>query len=340
MIGVAARHVEGARQRLSARRELTRLQARLPALLVGTPAEGRLHGAQSAQWTRSGVAVFLLGLCADAPSIVVKATTRPGAACSLTRQHAALAELHALDTLGAWRALLPRPLAQRGDGELRVVVETALRGRPATAASGEHMLCELIESIRPLHERTSNIVTVDEQCLVRWIDAPVAPLASLDALTPGQRATLEGLRDRLRGELGGAQLQTSWIHGDFWPANVLVDGQSVPSGIVDWDRAAAGELALHDLLHTLLYSRKLLARRPLGEVVAQQLRAPVWSSAECRALGQLSGDIEQLTDASAVALYWLRHVAENLLRDPAYATNAAWLRGNVLPVLDALRSSV
>jgi hypothetical protein len=172
--------------------------------------------------------------------------------------------------------------------------------------------------------------------LTRWVVEPLERVAALDGLSVAQRATAAALRERLNGELHGAEQRTSWIHGDYWPANVLLDSQGTVRGIVDWDRAAPDELALHDVLHALLYARKLHLREPLGVVVARQLRAPDWSPEEQRALAAVLDDAAAVTSPSAVTLYWLRHVAENLRRDSAYATNQGWLRGAVLPVLDEL----
>lgn len=335
MIAASARRLDGARHRLAARRELAQLRGQLPALLAGTPAEGRLDDARGAQWTRSGVAVYVLESTADAPAVVVKATRQPGAAASLVRQHTTLAQLHAIEALGAWRALLPCPLAQRDAGDLRVIVETALAGNPATDAPlGD--VGELLPAITPLHVRTSGSVVVGEQQLARWVVEPLERVAALDGLSDAQRTTLTALRERLTGELCGVGRRITWIHGDFWPANVLVDAHGTVTGIVDWDRAAPDELALHDVLQALLYTRKLRLRQPLGAIVARQLREPAWMLEEQRALACLPDDPESVTDSTAVTLYWLRHVAENLRRDPAYARNAGWLRDNVLLVLDAI----
>jgi aminoglycoside phosphotransferase (APT) family kinase protein len=336
VIAASARRLDGARHRLTARRELAQLRGLLPALLVGTPADGRLGDVLSAQWTRSGVAVFLLPPKADAPAAIVKATRQVGAATSLARQHAALAELHAIDALGGWRALLPRPLAQRDAGDVCVVVETALAGRPATSALGANMLARLLPAITPLHQQTSVSVIVGERQLARWVTEPLERIAALGSLSLPQRATLTALREQLAAELSGAERRTSWIHGDYWPANVLVGTDGTVTGNVDWDRAAPGELALHDVLHALLYTRKLRLRQPLGAVMAWQLREPTWTPEEQRALAAMPDDAGAVTSSTALTLYWLRHVAENLRRDPAYSRNAAWLRDNVLTVLDTL----
>ena len=73
MIAASARRLDGARHRLTARRELAQLRGQLPALLAGTPAEGRLDDARGAQWTRSGVAVYVL----ESPRMRQRSSSKP-----------------------------------------------------------------------------------------------------------------------------------------------------------------------------------------------------------------------------------------------------------------------
>ena len=101
---------------------------------------------------------------------------------------------------------------------------------------------------------------VDTARLARWVDAPVSVIGTVVGRLPAaeqHRAALERLRAELHDALAGQAMATSWIHGDYWLGNVLVDaGRRNVVGIVDWERAAPDELPLHDLMHLLLFTRQ------------------------------------------------------------------------------------
>lgn len=60
-------------------------------------------------------------------------------------------------------------------------------------------------------------------------------------------------------------------HGDLWPRNVLLQGDRL-RGVVDWSSAGPGRLPLLDLLHLIVNSRRLRARRGwLAEVIRDSL---------------------------------------------------------------------
>ena len=118
---------------------------------------------------------------------------------------------------------------------------------------------------------------------------------------------------------------------------MAADGVTL-TGIVDWDRAAAEELPLHDLVHLLLSTRGLVQQRDLGEIVRALLEGEHWTAPE-RALLEaaehaLPGSVVQ--ERAMVLLSWLRHITGNLAKSSRYRRNVLWLSRNVEAVLHSV----
>jgi aminoglycoside phosphotransferase (APT) family kinase protein len=151
------------------------------------------------------------------------------------------------------------------------------------------------------------------------------------------RPALDALAAELHGALPGAELSTGWIHGDFWASNLLAsaDGRRL-TGVVDWDRAASGELAIMDVLHLVVQRRKLLARQrePGGAIVAL-LQGEGWTPFERELLAAplYRNTLTVLGERGAMLLYWLRMMAIYLEQDNSRAADAAWVLHNIEKVL-------
>lgn len=328
------------RRKLATYRDVARLRALVPDALAQLPEiEGLPSTATwtilSAQCTRSGLGVVMLGDAFGHPIAVLKVPGSASLEATLQRQGQAL---HALLVSKASRelsALLPRPFGSGTVAGHRFYVEQALRGISATALVRDPetrapALTSMADAIRVLHSATGAYVTVNNQILVEWIDRPVMRLAEISAVSRTYDRELCMLQAELRSAWLDQSVRVGWIHGDYWPENVLLDPDTGRvTGIVDWDRAAGDEPPLHDLLHLLLYTRKLVRRCQLGEIVAELLARPRWEPLEERILH----DSGVFGDRASVALYWLRHVSENLGRDRSYADNAPWAERNILNVL-------
>ncbi|MCW3047698.1 MAG: hypothetical protein JWO74_1982 [Solirubrobacterales bacterium] len=299
-----------------------------------------------AQLTSTDVAVIVLATIHEPPCVVIKMPMSAEAARGIQRETGTLAALRGDRRLGAWRDLMPRPCTSGKVGAQSYRVDVALRGRPALdrvqhGAARERMLDTAAEAIHVLHRTTATTVLGDAGLARRWVDEPLDELlrhgGRRKSLAPG----LERLRDELHDALGGGTLSAAWIHGDYWLGNLLFSGErSTPAGIVDWDGAAPLELPLHDLLHLLLYTRRLVTGAELGQIVHQQLSGRAWSSQERRLLDRYGAWRQDgsLSDRQALLLYWLRHVALHARQHPAPAPYRyrIWERRNVDPVLEAL----
>jgi aminoglycoside phosphotransferase (APT) family kinase protein len=130
----------------------------------------------------------------------------------------------------------------------------------------------------------------------------------------------------------------SWIHGDFWPGNLLVaeDGMTL-TGIVDWDLAENGELPMHDVLNLLMATQQFVKRRGLGDIVRGRLNGAPWPS-EIQAILEearyaMPADVPE---RALLLLFWLRFIATYLRKCPDRARDEWWMNTNVERVLQTL----
>jgi aminoglycoside phosphotransferase (APT) family kinase protein len=319
--------------------------------ILATESRSLPHGARTAvvaraRLTSTDVAVLVLAPIHEPPCIVIKMPMSAQAVRGVERETGALAALRGDGRLGEWRDLMPRPCTSGKVGAQAYRVDVALTGRPILdrvkrGAARGRVLETAAETIQVLHRTTATTVLGDDGLMRRWVDEPLDELlrhgGRRRSLAPG----LERVRAELYDALGGRALTGAWIHGDYWLGNLLFsDGRSAPAGIVDWDGAAPLDLPLHDLLHLLLYTRRVVTGEELGQIVRRQLSGGAWSSHERRILDRYGAwrDEGSLSDRHALLLYWLRHVALHARqqRTPVGYRYWMWERRNVDPVLAAL----
>ena len=310
--------------------------------------------------------LFLLGRPGGEADAVLRVAHEPSARTGLVR---AAAALDALGTTGA--AGEPGPLEQAGlripaviarseDGAPSWLAETALTGVVGTTAladpaarrtllRGAASAARLVSGLAP----ETRVVGAPE--IERWVTGRVRVIAPLVGDVPGPAgsagASLEALGADLSAALVGRSIGLGWIHGDLWPANVLIDpATGRVSGLVDWDSAEPGEPILQDLLHLALTTRRRVERRDLGALIVELLNGAPWAEDDLLVLG--SGAAEPtatdsdgaadppdlaafggLDRATAVWLYWLRAIDINLVRHPELAADRRWVDANVGRVL-------
>jgi len=322
-------------------RRAGRLRSAIPPILAAheLPACVDRSRILDAHVTSTGVGIAILGRRRERPCVVVKLALTPGAATGLEREGEALAALHAEAQLAGWRALIPRRLAAGSLDGRRYAVDTALPDAPAlTVASDERALAGVQEAaadaIGVLHRHTAAPVRVDDALVERWVTRP----AELLAAHGGRGAhALGSLADGLGSALHGRTLTAGWVHGDFWPGNLLVRPDGALSGIVDWDAAAPDGLPLLDVLHLLLYTRRLTGGVELGRIVSDQLRAPAWTAHERRVLRAGTATAE-LPERESLLIYWLHQAAAHTRQQDGARSSRyrVWRLRNVDPVLAAL----
>lgn len=348
-----------ARGRLTDRRALAERTAAMPAVLAAIEGQGvapaRNWIAHPARRSDTGVIVVPIGPKGEAAQLVVKLADSGPALAGLRSQDVRLARLHEDPRLAGLAALAPRVVASGTAGTLPWFAETALRGRPGTELLREAggrglLLAQALGAIATLHESTAVLVRVDDAMLESWLDEPLRAIAALLAGRRDGAVATRGLtrvRDELRAGFLGREAAAGWVHGDFWPGNVLVRSGaeraaagSPPgsiSGIVDWDLADDRSLGIADLVHFVLLTRRLVTGRDLGVVVSSTLVDTRLDPDEQSAFEGAGADAAtwRRDGRPAVLLAWLRH-AGFFATVPNEGGNPRWVRRNVVRVLDEL----
>jgi thymidylate kinase len=293
--------------------------------------------------TDTGVRVAWMAVGDDPPSLLLKLGQR-GQDHALLAHAAAVERLRSDERLVALDSALPRIRSSGRLDDVAYVVEEPLPGvRGDRLIRDRRVRSELLvaaaEWIGTLHERTRERRVVDDGLIEAWIDRPAAAIAELVVgRADARRRTraLARLAASLREDLTGQPVDLGWVHGDYWAGNLLAtpDGTRV-LGVVDWDLAGRPELPLHDILHLILYARRLNGDLELGEIVASALDRPDWDVTERLILERCSLGWPVDADGArrAIALSWLRHVGA-FAGDGSHGANRIWLRRNVDPVLD------
>jgi aminoglycoside phosphotransferase (APT) family kinase protein len=290
--------------------------------------------------TDGDVAVFATGPAGVPQLAFVKIASAESAARGLAAQRAVLTALHADERLAKWRALVPQVIAGGRYRGLAYLVEERVPGGRLEALLRERTLREsalrhAVAAIAPLHRLDAVRRVPDAALLVRLVDEPVALLTALTDDRPEAATTLRRVGDRLRSALGGVALDIGWVHGDYWPGNILTDPYGHITGIVDWEYARAGDIPAIDLMNLLITARMVIHHREFGAVMAGMLAGDAWSSMEQDALADVGAPIPAIDLA---VLTWLRHVSDMITRRPAFSGHALWVRANVDAVVTALGS--
>jgi hypothetical protein len=301
----------------------------------------------AARLTGTRMTVLTLAAVDEPPCVVIKMPMTAEGAREFAWEGDALVALHADGRLGDWRRLIPRPLATGSVLQQPYRVDTFVSGRPLADRLGDPaqrgaLMEAAAETIHTLHQATASTVLGGADVAELWVDARLADLCRSGAdRHPRFPSRAARLREELHDAVNGRTLTTSWIHGDYWPGNLLFSPEcSQVCGIVDWDAADPADLPLHDLMQLVLYTRRLTTGQALGQIVRAQLLDPRLSPIERRILDRYAGWLPDGWPSyrHALLLYWLRHVALNA-RQHGRSTDwryRLWETRNVHAVLEAL----
>lgn len=287
-------------------------------------AEARDWALQASHLSGTHVVVLMVGPPGQPPSAVVKMPSTSEGVTSQRREAEALAALRSEPSLGELAALIPGRLAEGEVAGIAYTVERAVPGVEGRVLLGDPAMRDRVvagaaEVIRRLHRATATPAVVDDELLERWVSRRVRLLAPATRNAPA----LERLEQLLRRAWEGRTIEVAWVHGDYWPANVIFDPSLAVTGIIDWEWAAPRELPAHDLLYLAIHLRMLAEGRELGSVVQSLLEGD-------------TGELVSGADRETVLLVWLRHVAYNLTQSPGDARNWIWTSRNIDSVLRLL----
>jgi aminoglycoside phosphotransferase (APT) family kinase protein len=291
--------------------------------------------------------VFTMGPPRQQPVAIVKLAQKDDVESNLERETATILALQAENRLGDWRTLLPRVLATGEEDGMVYRAERLLPGTPATqalseAAARQRLQGTMAKAIRVLHQQTATTVRIDAARLRPWVDDPVDDLLELSGSRPGwsdYRPAIGRLRADLRKELLNRSVALSWIHGDYWPANVLVaDDAETVTGIIDWDLAEAAGLPLLDVMHLIISMRMLERQQEMGVVVSALLREHDWTREERGLLASAWASLpgSRIGRRQVLLLAWLRHVDNTRTKAQRFGGPTLWESQNVERVLQTL----
>lgn len=295
----------------------------------------------SVRRARSGTRIVTLR-DARGPTAVLKLTDVGPAAAQLDREAELLGQLRRLVTDAGVLGMIPEPVATGRHGEWTYLLQRALPGVSSTPSlrdpeARRWVIGEATSLAVRLHALTAVRAPVARQWMSEWIDEPLALVRRLVAGSPATEQIIEAIRRELHAALVDDVVTVAFIHGDFWSENLLVDVHARRiTGLVDWDSASPGALPAHDLLHFVLYSRKLLRGSEIGAEICRALGPdPAWQPEEQPAIDRAAA-----SDAAGAGvlrvpllLYWLRIVSENFARQPDATRRRRWVSDNVAAVL-------
>lgn len=228
-------------------------------------------------------------------------------------------------------ALLPRITRRAQLHGNEVVLESALPGATVTARPcSDAVSAAALAAISRVHEATGVSRVVDDGLLDLWIDKPVEAIRR-SYRRPGTARNLERFARELRRGLGGRQMQTALVHGDYWGGNVLTtitpEGPRI-SGIIDWENAIPSGIPDTDLVHWWLTNQP----GELGAIVLDALAHPEAVRSGLSGLGATLANADVETE-HIILLSWLCHVSAGLTRASTNRVGLIWVARNVSPVV-------
>ena len=239
-------------------------------------------------------------------------------------QVAALEALRAAGAPETLSRLVPWPSASGRSGIADWSVERLLPGAPPEAPLADDLLAECVDALVTLQSVDG---PGDSQASLTESAAVVAQVCG----EPEATIVREAGR-RLDAALGG--VPRGFGHGDFFSENLLVDGGRL-AGVVDWDTAGPGRLALLDVLHLILTSRGQPLDLAWGPTLVRELMP--WARQGGDALARdycarVGMDPEPRLLEMLVVAYWLDRAAGQLGSHAEHWEDRDWIDSNVRSV--------
>jgi aminoglycoside phosphotransferase len=355
LIRPAIRRIRGAlRHRFAPSRGISEAER---AAILAVAASAR---ASAATWrvleVRPGDPVLVtLGVDAGVPVAYLRLAREPNPVAGLLAAETAQRAL-----AGRLEGIVPAVIAAGSIDGARWLVESAVAGesgsdRALDAAGRQRAVAAVLDAVRPLHE-TARARVVGDAEIERWIGDGLRIARNVTDGSPATTAWLARTERRVVDGLRGRTLRVGWIHGDLWLDNDrFAPDEDRVTGIVDWDSAGPDDLALHDLVHLALTTRRRALRheygsvlhaaigatRDLGDEAVLTVGALLDGGASSDRAGEpVSSAIEARIEAggldpeSILLLAWLRFVATNVRRHPELRRRRQWIDANVRAVIE------
>lgn len=228
-------------------------------------------------------------------------------------------------------AVIPKMIRHgKLDGQL-VLVESKLPGLTISETGiNDAASRAALKKMGKIHEATRRIEVVDATLLAHLIDEPIAIIRRGYGM-PGVGAKLDRIIEVFHRAWLGREVELGYVHGDFWPGNVLAEdcAQDVCiSGIIDWEDACRRGLPDTDLVHWWLSTQP----GEIGDVV----RAALDDSQKLRADFDRFGITLPNSDLEIehiILLAWIMHVSSGFARATTNKVGLVWIARNVSPIV-------
>lgn len=316
----------------------------VPFLMEIAPADNwRIHHVNH---SLTDMDVLVVGPQNSSFTVILHLPSSQSAVLGFEHQKMICAILQADTRLGEWRRLLPNLLYEgQFQGRPYWIVER-LPGISAAEvmqdpAKRQIILRNAFETLDRLHRRTVIEAEVDGKLLEKWVINPLQNIRNSTLMRYHHQGhyLLDRLESQLSETLCCQRLAIGWIHGDYWPANILVtpDGRKV-TGIVDWDLSQPKSLPSLDLVNMLVSTRRLEEGSELGEILADILNQDAWREHEqvfwAQAAQSMDGKFPQIRES--LLIFWLQHLNANLEKKQNHLINPIWAYNNFVRVLNSL----
>jgi hypothetical protein len=249
--------------------------------------------------------------------------------------------------LGEWRNFLPKMLHEGQCQGQSFWIEKCLPGVSGVelmqgASNHQMVLSSAIDPVSRLHKETTTTQIVGDVLLNKWITHPLEEILSsyLMYVFWHRRSFLRELGKEIEKKLRGHSFAVGWVHGDFWPGNILVnpDNNQVV-GLVDWEDFETDFPPSLDLVNMMVSMRRSKSKKELGAIVVDLLKEGAWYPHEQAIWDseeeKLDGNYLPLREA--LLLFWLHHISIGLKKSWRYAVNPLWVYGNFVTVLKFLQ---
>lgn len=187
------------------------------------------------------------------PALVIRLATGPGQQAILRHEHRTLEQLAMMRDL---HFVIPRPLGLYEMPECLALAESCLPGqtmytrlcnlrgnRPEQVRSDLQSAVAILSSF----QRATACGSIAFDCASFWQERVAAFRAHGPAMDFAY-TRWSALQSQAAG-LGVVTLPCGASHNDFWPGNILVNGETL--GIIDWEGCLQKDLPFHDLFFFL-----------------------------------------------------------------------------------------
>ncbi len=204
----------------------------------------------------------------------------------------------------------------------------------------EHMVRKAIGVLTVFNRETAEDITVDSRNFQRLIGNDFRRLVSY--LGENNKEKLNQIEQRVKQQLLGKEIKTTWFHGDYKADNVLFNIKTWEiEGIIDWDLSKRKGLPLLDVFFLLIYKDSMLTGKSISYILKNRFFDGQFNSFERDIIDKYLNDF-RLTDdivEPLTVVFWLNHVVSRCRQ--VFVTDLPnkeeWLRENVYEVIEKIR---